>query len=494
MPTEELTQQEKDLIISKHKALVDELNANLPDELKIQYDEDLPNRLEDPKEVEYYKTLEKIRTRTLRQRQIYSELESRFGAVPAGKDLMNRTFIYGLKTEDTDEAREYNEQLYQKYKSNPEVIFHKRYTNVMEFNPQKLFNIIDDKQKIAEFYLNNQKLCEDAFVFASVMQANESKINPTLKSALSGMTKAIEDITGPIIDMKNDFGDAYFTFPKNLSIEQASMIISSNPQYMNLESPLRGNFNKVINAHEQEENAKDPFILYKSRGYKFTKGFFLKYKATIQERGTDIPREIPLQEGIKRRGEEGVQISLRPIQEVNEIRKINNAYDNEYLKVWQEKFSNNFNHQPFDYNRIKSQHQGNVVERFLRKTSREYKAFINQLKEYNDPNSPDYLNKNKLRQTAQAYYDHKAEQGISFANMDKTGRDRLKLVSAVIQTIDQVEAYENEVTNQVLSRLRDPEDIERESFLENEDVEDLNMENDAIDESLVMPEDLNLSR
>ena len=57
MPDEtlELTQEEKNLIIERHKRLVDEFNQYLPDDKKIQYDKTLNDRLNDPKEIKYYK-------------------------------------------------------------------------------------------------------------------------------------------------------------------------------------------------------------------------------------------------------------------------------------------------------------------------------------------------------------------------------------------------------------------------------------------------------
>ena len=62
-----LTKEEKDEIIKRHKSLVDEFNKYLPDNQKLSYDKDLEKRLDDEKEVEYYQILQTIKNRIDRQ-------------------------------------------------------------------------------------------------------------------------------------------------------------------------------------------------------------------------------------------------------------------------------------------------------------------------------------------------------------------------------------------------------------------------------------------
>ena len=61
---------------------------------------------------------------------------------------MNRSFQFGFKTSGSTEDNEYNEKLYKEYQKDPERIFYQRYKKVMEFNPQELINIGNDKQKL----------------------------------------------------------------------------------------------------------------------------------------------------------------------------------------------------------------------------------------------------------------------------------------------------------------------------------------------------------
>lgn len=483
MPVE-FTQQEKDEIIAKHTALIDEFNAFLPNEQKLKYDENLINRLNDENEVKYYKTLNEAKEKMTRQKQIYDELEARFGPAQAGKNFMNRSIHFGFKVEDTTEAREYNEKLYQKYQKDPDTVLYQRYKKVLDFNPQEIMKIADDKVKLAEFYLNNQRLCEDAFVVNSVLDNPDAKINPTLKASLKNMANDIEGVTFPVNNIKKEMGESYFTFPQYMTPEQAAILIAVNPKYMEKNAPLRGCFDNAINQNEASANPKETIDIFKKSGLIIGKGFFKRYKATIHDPETNTTKEVSLEEGLKRREEGNVTISERPKEEKREINKINNAYYVQYQNVFKDRFSKNFDNQAFDLNRIKLAHQGNWVERFLRKTSPEYKAFIKQFEAYNDPTSKDYLNKDKLRNTAQAYYDHKAEQGISLSNMDATGRGRLKLVSAVIKTIDQMEANEKDVDNDISDRLREEDDIVREQFLNENEVVDNEFSSIEVDDEL----------
>ena len=70
MPNEnELTNEEKKMLIDKHHKIVDEFNTYLPSDNKISYDNNLINRLNDPKEVKYYKTLKEFEQRIKDQKK-----------------------------------------------------------------------------------------------------------------------------------------------------------------------------------------------------------------------------------------------------------------------------------------------------------------------------------------------------------------------------------------------------------------------------------------
>lgn len=157
--------------------------------------------------------------------------------------------------------------------------------------------------------------------------------------------------------------------------------------------------------------------------------------------------------------------------------KNNVAFNKEYLKIWQKTFSKNYQKEPFDLDSLIEKHRGSFMDRLLRKSSSQYNAFITTFKEFNDPNSPNYLNNDLLREKGEAYLDYRSEKGISFSKLDQNGREKLKFISATIKTIDEVEAYKKDITEQINNSLK------RESFLEPDEVEE-NINGNQIDDDL----------
>ena len=465
-----LTQEEKNAIILRHRELVDEFNKYLPDDNKIPYDNDLENKLEDEAEVKYYKTLQAIGDRERKQKEIYQKLIEDYGDMPQERLSLARTFQSALKTENTEQAKEYNENLYREYQSDPDKVFYKRYKEVLEFNPQKLLNALDDKQKLADFYLENQTVCDDAFVYDSAISNKYFDINKDLQKSASGMSKTIESLNIAKKVCDADMVD-YFSFPKMTS-EQYNMVMAGNPsKYMTKGAPLQPKFNQFV-APAKPEEVKAEFQAIKNHGLMLGKGFFLRYKALEHDDKTNTTKEIPIEDAVKNYKSNGnITIEERSRNEIFNLRRINDTYDREYMNIWQEKFAKNYNDKPFDFDEIKEANKGGTFERLFNRTSKEYQAFIRTLGEYNNPESPNYMNKKLLKETAQAYFDHKTERGISFNRIDKTGQDRLMLVSAVIQTINDMDNNEKEVSAKINNAIYEI-DPARKQFLRENDLDD----------------------
>ena len=470
MPKTTLTQEEKNAIILRHKELVDEFNKYLPDDNKIPYDNDLEKRLDNEAEVKYYKSLQAIGERERKQKEIYQRLIKDFGDMPQERLSLARTFQSALKTENTEQAKEYNENLYREYQSDPDKVFYKRYKEVLEFNPQKLLNALDDKQKLADFYLENQTVCDDAFVYDSAINNKYFDINKDLQKSASGMSKTIESLNIAKKVCNADMVD-YFSFPKMTS-EQYNMVMAGNPtKYMTKGAPLQPKFNQFV-APAKPEEVKAEFQAIKDHGLMLGKGFFLRYKALQHDDKTNTTKEIPIEDAVKNYKTNGnITIEERSRNEIFNLRRINDTYDREYMNIWQEKFAKNYNDKPFDFDEIKEANKGGTFERLFNRTSREYQTFIRTLGEYNNPESPNYMNKELLKETAQAYFDYKTERGISFNRIDKTGQDRLMLVSAVIQTINDMDNNDQEVSTKINNTIYGITP-ERKQFLRENDLDD----------------------
>ena len=71
-------------------------------------------------------------------------------------------------------------------------------------------------------------------------------------------------------------------------------------------------------------------------------------------------------------------------------------------------------------------------------TPKQYKEFIKTFKDYNDPESKDYLNKGKLREKAQAYKDYKLVNGKTIDDLSGTSSARTQFADDVLETIDEM--------------------------------------------------------
>lgn len=482
MPVEikPLSQQEKEDIIIKHHEIIDEFNRDLPDELKIPYDKQLPLRLEDPNEVKYYRTVMQIQQRINRQNEIMDDFKRRFG--PLKNPVLIRSFIYGLKPETDPETIAYNERIYQEYQKNPDKIIYQRMHKVLEFNPNELIKCLDDKQKMVEFYLKNQRLCEDAFVFKSALDNPESQLNPTLRENFGKMAKLVETLSFPATVARRDAESGYFAFPGHMNQEQALTLMGTNPAHFNDAATYRRALLDKVSGQEGFGNPREFYQRLKQNNIHMGPDFFLRYRAQEVNPNNQTTTDLNLYDGLERANEPNVTVIQRSNEEIMEMKKINTEYDKEYCRVFQRRFSRNFDGQPFDFNRLKEAHKGNVVERFLGKTSPEYREFIDAFEKFNDPKSTGFLYKERLRNACNAYNDHKAEQGISLNNMDKTSKARMKFVNAVLATLDQVEADPRGMRNEIENNLKE-DDFYREPFLSEEEVNENAFDNNvSVDE------------
>ena len=470
--TIKLTTAEKNDIINKHKALVDELNTYLPDEFKIEYNKDLNTILDDEKSAKYYRTITSLNDRIKKQREIYSEY-TKNNPIPQARNYLPRTVWFGLKTENTDIAKDYNKKYLDEFRKNPEKIFYQRFKKVLEFNPKRLLDIIDDRQKLVEFYYNNQELCDDAFVFAASMDGQSNmKLNPELYAASPGMVKIIESLAYPMIVAKTDIDAGAFIFPK-LTKEQAAIIVNANPNYMKKNTPYRTSFSEALDPSAVEK-IKNTFKTITDYGYRLEPGLAVKYQALMHDPKKNIDVEINLEDGIKNLKDNGnICVRERQPEEIEEIMKINNAHETAYLHVFQKNFSENYDGIPFNFDDIKNANRGGFFERAFNRTSPEYRAFIQAFSEFNNPESENYLNKELLKEKAEDYFDYKTESGISFSKLDETSKGRLMLVSSVIKTINDMDHNPDTVKKDMENYLREePSHISRKPFLKEQDVEE----------------------
>ena len=457
MPIEqiEMTEERKRNLYIEYANYVNDFNSHLPENMKIVLDrEAFMAKLEDPEEVARYQRSLWREQKLKDQENIYARLESKFGTPPEGRHYLNRNIAFSFKTDGSDESNEYNERLYREYVQNPEKLLYEKISNIINFNPQPLYDALGDKAKLVDFYDANQALCEDAFVFDSMIKDDALDwINPNLKSAIACMKMPIQTLNEAKKEAYAAVGSSYLTMP-NLTPEQAAILMGSGPQYTGKTAriDIRNTIMNALGKSETVEQAKDFYGKLFNHGLNVNKNFFLSHVA--EERQPDgTYKEVSFQNVLNHPNDPNLIIRPRTKDEIWHIRNISKEYEREYLSVWQKKFEDFSGDRPFNFARIKEANKGNFFERTFRRTSREYKEFIKAFEEYNDPNSKNYLNRQNLREKADAYSEHKLGQGVPLERMDRTSRGRMSLVTNVIATLDYMDKTDEMVRSNIEAKL-----------------------------------------
>ena len=446
MPPKEiqpLSDKEKEQLTRAYINRIGEFNRYLPESNKLVFDaEEFNKRLNDPSEVDQYRKGVARLERLNKQTQIYDNLTKQYGAPPEGRNYFNRNFKYSFKTEDTSEAREYNARIYREYCQNPEKVLYERTNRLLNLNLKPYIDKLDDPKALMDYYDENQELCEDAFVVSSFMNHDAKRwITPQLNKAINCIKKPLESLNEC---QKQAFAaagkDEYFTLPK-ISSEQAALILAGNPSYMTGEDYFATK-NHLMNAiaKGEVEPAKDYYDKFRQAGWRLDQDFFVTHVAEEINPETGAVSEVSFDQAFGNRP--NVVLRERTADEIWHIKNISKEYEREYLSIWQNRFAERTG-KPFDVKAIEKGCAGGRLEKLFRTTSKQYKEFLKTFKDYNDPESKDYLNKGKLREKAQAYKDYKLVNGKTIDDLFGASRARTEFADDVLETIDEMERNES---------------------------------------------------
>lgn len=467
---EPFTKQEKEQILRRHKELVDLMNKKLPADKKLSYDQDLEKRLDDPKVYGIYRIGQEIKEIKTQQENKRKELEAKFGKTKLDPNPLNRTMVYALNPKNTKEANDYNEKIYKDYLVNPEKVIYLRYKRIMEFNPQKIYDLKDDELKLAEFYRDNYPLCDEAFAFASVV--NRSEITPALNNSLKSISQPIENLAYPQLMVNAAHDLEYFAIPK-VNKEQADITMNKNRELMLNASPSMINALNDALVHESVDSPHTFFGKFLENGQKFEHGYFVKHrteKVTMQN-GQPVIKEVGYDEVFDNSKSGQVRITDRSEDDIFEMQCMNKTVQREYILNWQNDLNNRLGrNRNFDVDDMLKERQGGFIERrILHSTSQEYKNFEQAFRDYNDPNSPNYCRSNYLREATDAYLNHKGVTDESdLENMSGTSRSRSQFALAVRESLKEKDKLLGMVEEQWLDEYQ--VQVSKEPFLSAEDV------------------------
>lgn len=440
-----LTQQEIQAIIDRHHFIVDSLNQTLGGVLKYE-DDRIMQQVNDPKQVAIYRASEENKRRAEERAAIMRNLETKFGRGNLNQNPMARTIEFMMKTGNDPKDIAYNEKLYQEYITHPENIVYREAKKVLSLNPKQLYDIAADKEKCAEFYMENTSLCENAYAIQSMLETGGAQTTKALYEAVRTIKKPIETL--------NEFGNLVkqggidaIACP-SLTSQQAELAVAS-PLFMNRQNH---DLNEVVVSKLGHlEDPHDFFQKFIDYGIEIDDpDFLIKYKAVRTDPETGARRETSF-DALFVDDDPNVRIEKRTKDEMFEIRSINRAFQDKYAAKFQSRIATRLNQRIFDAGQLEEDRKGNWFERkLLKSTSPEWTQFIEAFKNYNDPNHADYLRKDVLRPKAQAYMDHKRDQGYgSLEDMKGTSLKRGTLCQSVIDVCDELDREEEQIREDI---------------------------------------------
>ena len=289
-----LTEKEKKEIIARHKDLVDKFNAILPEGQKVSYDKNLLKKLNDPKEVALYRIGNEMKQVEEKQDKIREDLEARFGKYTGTRtNPFARNFSYYLRVDDTEEARKYNEKLYDDYLHHPDRLAYIRYKDVLKINPKEILECKNDKAKLAEYYKKNYSALKDGFAFGSCFNRVDSSQGmkdgfEAIKDQLNYMGRIEKEVV--------TIGASYdhFAMPK-ITKEQGQILADHAGEFIVSD---QGNTTFVPYIQTQlEKGSGDIFTLFENmekKGAELGEGSIVKYKPISKDKYNGYEKEVDI--------------------------------------------------------------------------------------------------------------------------------------------------------------------------------------------------------
>ena len=477
---EPLSAQEKKDILERHHQIVDMMNRYLNGALNYE-DEKIIARMNDPQEVKAYRLSLEAKAEDAKREQIYQELKAKYGPNQVENNPLNRTIIYCFKTDNTPTSIRYNEKLYKDYKTNPDKVIYHEVNKIFNFNPMDIYKCGEDKAKLAEFYLEHPEIVKNGFCISPILSSEYP--NKEASNSLNSLKKPVEALNYPYIVVQETGSIDYFACPK-INQEQAINLlpspIFSEPGYDSLREIVNNKLGEGENHLDTVKESLDAFI---EKGINIDDPqFFIKYKCVETNPTTGKKEQVSFDRYFKKiRDDNGneidnpnVKVVQRDKEEIFKLKCINKTMLNAYSKQFENRLAYRLGLITYNIDEIESRNKGGIWERYIKhSTSQQYKDFITALREYNDPSSPNYLNRTNLKGKASAYLDHKYDQGYhGLENMKGTSLSRSNLAMNVIQTINEMELQEETLMktleNQVIGDYKDVSN----SFLKEEDVKE----------------------
>ncbi len=454
-----------------NKKYVDEMNQYLPNGKKVRQTATF-DTLYAPDNKKTIIIAERLKAKREMQQEILERFakENKYD-IPKYPTVISSLFL----TSDTAEAEEYNEELFKDYLKDPKKYLYQEVRKVLDIKAKDLYELSDKPLKNAEFYELNFSVVENASKLVDIIK-NDPEITKELKDALPSMESLIK----------------LAAFPKNKTMQYEVNVLAlphlnpSQAQILNKEYKNKADLNddckKYIETRSDVKNTHHPNSYLHSMHrllrtnpkdedmFKSYDKFMTKFIAYSNVKG---------HEGELLDLDNVVSQDYRILREIKSptarigLECITNEVKNKYINLWQEKFARERGKgKTFDIDAIEFEHRGGFWERFRGTTSLQYKEMILALREFNDPNSKNYLNYDNLKEKAQLYVAHKDAQGYGDTKpYTGTSKIRKELADAILAMGDKHKGIMQEIKGEFSPSIKVPEsEIEKQQVFESNDM------------------------
>ena len=438
---EGFTKEEIKTIVERHKFLVEDMNKYLPEGQKLSIDKDLEKKLQDPKLARMYRLGTEIKESTIKQKEIYEGLRKKYGE----EKKIDGFYIFdSFRTGNSEEDKIYNEQLFRNYKDNPEKYAFEQFNKVVNTSGKELYDLGNDPIKQAEYYLNNRQKCNAANSLKTAISSekNQNLFTDTYKKYAKSIGSVAKLIYQPKEACKKYDSIDKLAFPQ-LNEKQAKALddVSYGFKINENEDIHRGIKNAQYHWDDAEVSPKETMDKLKEKtGVDLSNNeklvsdtIFYNDKGEVMDVNEMFNKYLDNEKF-------GHSAIITDPNEKGNISFITNNFKNAYMNNWRASFNKKMgaNGNKIDVKGIEEKNKGSFLNRLFRRESKEYKAMMNAFKEYNDPKSKNYLNKENLDTKTQAYVNHKNAKGQELTGQDKIRMDFAKNILDTSKESDKI--------------------------------------------------------
>ena len=438
---EGFTKEEIKTIVERHKFLVEDMNKYLPEGQKLSIDKDLEKKLQDPKLARMYRLGTEIKESTIKQKEIYEGLRKKYGE----EKKIDGFYIFdSFRTGNSEEDKIYNEQLFRNYKDNPEKFAFEQFNKVVNTSGKELYDLGNDPIKQAEYYLNNRQKCNAASSLKTAISSekNQNLFTDTYKKYAKSIGSVAKLIYQPKEACKKYDSIDKLAFPQ-LNEKQAEALddVSYGFKINENEDIHRGIKNAQYHWDDAEVSPKENMDKLKEKtGVDLSNNeklvsdtIFYNDKGEVMDVNEMFNKYLDNEKF-------GHSTTITDPNEKRDISFITNNFKNAYMNNWRASFNKKMgaNGNKIDVKGIEEKNKGSFLNRLFRRESKEYKAMMNAFKEYSDPKSKNYMNKEYLDTKTQAYVDHKNAKGKELTGGDKIRMDFAKNILDTSKESDKI--------------------------------------------------------